>query len=239
MVVTREIAQRRSIASIGRPVDVFPNTIDVAAYPAMAAPENASPRLVFIGAPGLPWAGVDKIVRLAGHFPEWQFDVIGSDADELVGAPSNVIAHGQLSRDDYLPILAQADVAIGPLALHRKALNATSALKVAEYLACGIPVILASRETAFPDGAPFLLVIPNDEDNVETAVDAIRTFVSEWRGRRVPREAIASVDAAVVEPERIELVADEARARRNAMIPGDITRGDRSAEPVASAQRDT
>ena len=239
MVVTREIAHHPSIASIGRPVDVFPNTIDVAAYPMMGAPDNPSPRLVFIGAPRLARAGVDKIVRFAGHFPEWQFNVIGSDPDELVGAPPNVIAHGQLNRDEYLPMLAQADVAIGPLALHRKALNETSALKVAEYLACGIPVILASRETAFPDGAPFLLQIPNTEDNVDTAIDAIRAFVAEWRGRRVPREAIAGVNATVVEPERIELVADEARARRKAGILRPILGSERSSEPVATAQRDS
>ena len=241
MVVTHEIGRQPSIASVGRPVDVFPNTIDVDAYPVMAAPQNASPRLAFIGAPRLPWAGVDKIVRLAHQFLEWRFDVIGSDADELRGAPPNLVAHGQLSRDQYLPILAEADVAIGPLALHRKSLNETSALKVAEYLACGIPVILASHETAFPDGAPFLLEIPNTEDNVDTAIDAIRQFVTEWRGRRVPREAITAVDANVVEAQRIGLLAAEARSARgvgHAPRHRILARGTTS-EPVGTARRDS
>jgi glycosyltransferase involved in cell wall biosynthesis len=241
MVVTHEIGRQPSIASVGRPVDVFPNTIDVDAYPVMAAPQNASPRLAFIGAPRLPWAGVDKIVRLAHQFLEWRFDVIGSDADELRGAPPNLVAHGQLSRDQYLPILAEADVAIGPPALHRKSLNETSALKVAEYLACGIPVILASHETAFPDGAPFLLEIPNTEDNVDTAIGAIRQFVTEWRGRRVPREAITAVDANVVEAQRIGLLAAEARSARgvgHAPRHRILARGTTS-EPVGTARRDS
>jgi glycosyltransferase involved in cell wall biosynthesis len=232
MVVTHEIARRRSITAVGQPVDVFPNTIDIDAYPVLAAPDNASPRLVFIGAPGLPWAGLDKVVRLAQRFPEWQFDVIGSDAEELAGAPPNIRAYGQLTRAQYLPVLAQADVAIGPLALHRKSLNETSALKVAEYLACGIPVILATRETAFPNGAPFLLTIPNAEDNVDTSADAIAAFVAGWRGRRVPRESVSGIDVDVVEPQRIELVRREAARERR------VANEDRSRilSPAASSE---
>jgi glycosyltransferase involved in cell wall biosynthesis len=240
MVVTHEIARQPSIASIGRPVDVFPNTIDVDAYPELPAPKNAAPRIVFIGAPGLPWAGVDKVARLARRFPEWRFDLIGTDATDLGDAPHNIVAHGELTRERYLPILAEADVAIGPLALHRKSLNETSALKVAEYIACGIPVILASRETAFPDGAAFLLAIPNAEDNVDTAAGDIERFVAEWRGRRVPRQAAAAIDVDVVEPQRIGLVIGEARISRRASTPaGPILDGRTPSEPVGSARRDS
>jgi glycosyltransferase involved in cell wall biosynthesis len=210
MVVTNEIARHPSIASIGRPVSVFPNTINLDAYPQLPAPNNEAPRLVFIGAPHLPWAGVDKLARLARNFPEWRFDIIGSDADDLPDRPENLVAHGQMNRDDYLPIMAAADVAIGPLALHRKGLEEASALKVAEYLAYGIPVIVASTETAFPDGAPFLLRIANTETNVDEATDRIRAFVHEWRGRRVPRASVAAIDTMHVEAERLRLVLAEA-----------------------------
>lgn len=240
MVVTEEIARHPSITGIGRPVDVFPNTIDVAAYPAFEPPENASPRLVFIGAPGLPWAGVDKVVRLARLFPDWQFDIVGTEIAEIADAPANLTAHGELTREQYLPILASADVAIGPLALHRKSLTETSALKVAEYLACGIPVILASRETAFPTGAPFLLPIPNSEDNTDVAADAIRGFVVAWRGRRVPREAVAAIDTNVVELDRIELVRREARAGRPQAAtgePGRMLAPEPSSESGVGARR--
>jgi glycosyltransferase involved in cell wall biosynthesis len=206
MVVTGEIARQPSIARLERPVDVFPNSIDLSDYPELAAPSNASPRLVFLGSPHLAWAGVDKLARLADSFPDWQFDVIGPGADEFQDPPPNVAIHGYLRRADYLPIMAGADAAIGPLALHRKGLSEASALKVAEYLAYGIPVILANAEAAFPDGAPFLLQLPGTEDNVDISTDAVRAFVERWRGRRVPREDISAVDSQVVEAQRLDLI---------------------------------
>ena len=92
------------------------------------------------------------------------------------------------------------------LALHRKRLTEASALKVAEYLAYGIPVILGCAEAAFPHGAPFLLQIPNEEDNVEVALPAIRAFVEAQRGRRVARKDLAAIDTGSVERERLATV---------------------------------
>lgn len=211
VVVTHEIARHPSITAAHVPVTVLPNSIDLAAYPELPAPANDQPRLVFIGAPGLPWAGVDKIVRLARRFPTWRFDVIGTRPDDVPGAPANLKAHGELERDSYLPLMAAADAAIGPLALHRKNLGEASALKVAEYLAYGLPVILGCPEAAFPDGAPFLLELPNTEDNVDVSDDAIAGFVAAWRGRRVARDEVAAVDSSVVEGRRLDLIVAEAR----------------------------
>ena len=162
----------------------------------------------------MAWAGVDKIARLASHFPSWRIDVVGPGPDEFPRAPANVVIHGPLGREEYLPIMAQADVAIGPLALHRKGLSEASALKVAEYLAYGIPVILGNAETAFPDGAPFLLQLPNTEDNVDAATDQIRAFVDQWRGRRVDRVELAAIDSRVVERRRLKFMLRAARQHR-------------------------
>jgi hypothetical protein len=168
---------------------------------------------VFIGSPRLAWAGIDKIARLARAFPAWRFDVIGPGPEELASAPSNVVIHGQLDRDEYMPIMSRADVAIGPLALHRKQLSESSALKVAEYLAYGIPVILGNAETAFPDGAPFLLQLPNSEENVDVARHEIGEFVERWRGRRIPRTAVSPIDSTVVERDRLAAILREAPTR--------------------------
>jgi glycosyltransferase involved in cell wall biosynthesis len=211
IVVTHEIARHPALVRLGRPVSFLPNTIDLSDYPELPAPQNPAPRLVFIGSPGLAWAGVDKIARLAAAFPEWRFDLIGPDPGELAGAaPANVVLHGPMDREQYLPLMAQADVAIGPLALHRKGLSEASALKVAEYLAYGIPVIIANAESGFPNGAPFLLQLPNTENNVDTAMDAVLEFVDRWRGRRVPREAISAIDSRVVEALRLDLIVSQA-----------------------------
>lgn len=219
MVVTHELARHPEIVKLGRPISVYPNSIDVGAYPSLPAPDNPASRLVFIGSPGLAWAGIDKIARLAGSFPGWSFDVIGPGPEELAGAPANVTVHGQLDRDRYLPIMSRADIAIGPLAMHRKGLSESSALKVAEYLAYGIPVIIGNAEAAFPDGAPFLLQLPNTEDNVEIAAREIGAFVEAWRGRRVPRTAIAPIDAKVVERDRLAAILREAPTPRGPRMP--------------------
>jgi glycosyltransferase involved in cell wall biosynthesis len=214
MVTTHELARHAAIVQLGRPVDVFPNSINLADYPELPAPTNRMPHLVFIGAPDLAWAGLDKLARLAAAFPDWHFDVVGSGPAAFPDAPANVVAHGQLNRAAYLPIMGRADVAIGPLALHRKGQSEVSALKVAEYLAYGIPVILANSEAAFPQGAPFLLQLPNTEDNVDVSTDAVSDFVQHWRGRRVEREALFSIDTDVVELRRVKLVRAEARLTR-------------------------
>jgi glycosyltransferase involved in cell wall biosynthesis len=206
IVVTNEIARHPAIVGLHRPVSVLPNSINLAAYPELEVAHNPSPRLVFIGSPRLAWAGVDKIARLASHFPSWRFDVVGPAQAELPDAPDNVVVHGQLGRDQYLPIMAAADVAIGPLALHRKRLSEASALKVAEYLACGIPVILGNSEVAFPGGAPFLLQLANTEDNVDVSVPEVLEFVEQWRGHRVARSEISAIDVSVVERERLDLI---------------------------------
>lgn len=206
VVVTSEIARNPAITRVGLPVTMLPNSIDLDDYPELPAPHNTSPRLVFLGSPHLAWSGVDKIARLASHIPSWHFDLIGPGPDEIPGAPPNIVTHGPLGRDAYLPIMAQADVAIGPLALHRKGLSESSALKVAEYLAYGIPVILGNAEAAFPGGAPFLLQLPNTEDNVDASIDEIRAFVEDWRGRRIAREAVAAVDTHVVERGRLDAI---------------------------------
>ena len=49
MVVTHELARHPELVKLGRPISVYPNSIDVSVYPSLPAPDNASPRLVFIG----------------------------------------------------------------------------------------------------------------------------------------------------------------------------------------------
>ncbi len=214
IVVTGELARHPELRRLDRPTSVLPNSIDVTDYPDLPAPDNAEPRLVFIASPRMAWSGIDKVARLAELFPTWRIDVVGPDRDEFADPPANLHIHGFLQRDDYLPLMAAADVAIGPLALHRKGLSEASALKIAEYLAYGIPVIMAHRETAFPDGAPFLLELPNREDGVEASVAQIEAFVTRWKGRRIERAAVAPVDARMVEAKRLQMVVAEASVRK-------------------------
>ena len=214
VVVADEIGRHETVRRLGRPTVTIPNSIDLESFEPMPAPANAEPRLVFLGAPGLPWHGLDKIRELALRFPSWTFDIVGPGPEELNHAPLNVHLHGLLESDAYLPILAQADVAIGSLALHRKNMQEASPLKVAEYLAHGIPTIIGYTDGRFPTDTPFLLRIPNVEGNVAASLDAIEAFVNRWRWRRIDRASISGIDSRQVEQRRLDFMGKIARAPR-------------------------
>ena len=152
----------------------------------------------------MPWHGLDKIVKLAAVIPEWSFHLVGIGVEDVGGAiPSNVKTWGALLYTEYLPLLAEADCAIGTLALHRKEMQEASPLKTREYLAHGLPVISGCRDTDFMEGADFLLELPNTEDNILPNTARIRAFVESWRGRRVDREKVRHLDTGEKERTRL------------------------------------
>ena len=205
--VTRELVSGPAFARFGRPSVVVANGVDLAAVPHQPAPGNVRPRLLFIGQPNCPWHGLDKLAALAQAQSGWDFDVVGPAAAEVPGAPANMAFHGVLAAADYRRLLGAADIGIGTLALHRKSLDEASPLKVREYLATGLPVINGYLDTDFPDGADFLLTLPNTEDNVAHGADRIAAFVQAWAGRRVPREQVLHLDSAAKEQVRLDFFA--------------------------------
>ena len=218
--VADELAQSAWLRQLGRPASVIGNSIDLDAFPEVAAPQNVRPRAVFLGGPGLAWHGVDKIRVLAEHLPEIDFDVVGPSADDLGGpAPANLVMHGFLGREQYDPIVRRADVAVGTLALHRQGIDETAPLKLREYLAYGLPVVLAHKDpdlTREPHW--FVLELPNRESNVEESSEDVRSWIAAVKGRRVSRAtAEALVGARAKEAERLELLE---RIRRSTSRSG-------------------
>jgi hypothetical protein len=187
------------------------NGIRLADHPPFPAPSNGSPRLVFIGHPNSTWHGLDHLLEMASAFPEWEFDLIGSEQSEVEGAPENVTAHGTLLPEAYRPILERADVAVGSLALYRNDMAEGSPLKVREYLARGIPTIIGYQETDFMDPPPFLLQVPDAPDGVMTSLRRIEAFVGNASSLRVPPAEIQHIDVAVKEAQRLEFIESAAR----------------------------
>jgi glycosyltransferase involved in cell wall biosynthesis len=161
--------------------------------------------LVFLGQPGYIWHGTDKLIYLAFAFPDWRFDLVGLKPEEIVGKiPDNLVFHGMLERSEYEQILRQANCSIGTLALNRNNMEEASPLKTREYLAYGLPVIIGYSDTDFPQGADFLLQLPNTEDNVKENIEGIRKFVLAWKDKRVPREAVRHLDWSYKEARRLD-----------------------------------
>ena len=117
----------------------------------------------------------------------------------------NITFHGYLKREDYLKVFRKASVGIDGLAIYRKKMDEACALKIREYAASGLPLILASEDTAFMGiEADWILRIGNDEGNVTDNREKIVKFAKDWRGRRnTHAEVAAYVDSAEVEKRRL------------------------------------
>lgn len=211
VAVTNEIARRAGAGRSTR-VATIPNGIELDEPPPNAAPGDA-PRLVFLGTPNQPWHGVDKLVALARRAPELRVDVVGYTATQLdalaAPVPENVTVHGRLERVEYERVVAGADVGVGSLALHRIGLSEAAPLKVREYLAAGLPVLVAYDDADLVGSDDWwILRLPNTEDNLCGSGDAVAAFASAVKGRRVPREIVAQlVSAEAKELRRLELLA--------------------------------
>jgi len=205
--LTRETATE--FAQYGKPFVVIGDSIDLSEFPELPAPQNPAPRLVFVSSHPAPWHGLDKVLWLADHLRDWQFDLIGVASGDL-GAEQrpNVSAHGFLGRAQYDHIMIQADVAIGTLALHRIGMNEAAPLKLREYLAYGLPTIIGYHDTDFPEKVPYLLELPNTPNNVMDHMDEIVQFVRDWLGKRVSHKEIAHLDVHVKERRRLAFFQD-------------------------------
>lgn len=205
VAVSGELAAR--LAWTGRPMLVVANGIDLAAYPQLPAPANERPRLFFIGSPHCPWHGVGEIAALAQAQPDWDFEIVGLAPGEWPAQTPNVRLHGQLPAAQYERLMAQADVALGSMAWYANGMAEACPLKVREYLACGLPVIVGYQDTDFPDGSPFLLSVPNRPGALLAARDQVAAFIATWRGRRVPRTAVQCLASEAKEARRLDFFA--------------------------------
>ena len=198
--VTHELQVR--FAGFGKPSEVIGNGIELGAFKSPPASEAAAPcRLVFIGSRATPWHGLERVAEFGTLFPDAIVDMIGP---ERVPAPANVHFHGERTRAHYEPLLQNATAAIGTMGLFKKQMDEACPLKVREYLALGLPVIGGYRDTDIPEGADYFLRLPNDAKSLAPHRDRIAAWLGQWRGRRVSRDAVAHLDNAVKEKQRLE-----------------------------------
>jgi len=199
-----ELANSPFNAVFQKPTRVIGDGIDMEKIQPFPAPNNIQPQLVFIGSPGSPWQGVDKLLFLAHAFPDMGIHIIGYDhIDGVNSLPDNIKLYGYLKTEEYREILAGMDCAIGSLALHRIKLNESSPLKTRECLALGLPMVLPYKDTDLDDlECDFLLKIPNKEDNIRTHAQAIYDFTCQMHGHRVERDQIVHLDQAGKELKR-------------------------------------
>lgn len=193
---------------------VIPNTIDIDSVTIQKCHNATLPvGLIFLGSPNQPWHGVDKIIQLARNLgDDFLIHLVGPQEKDIAvfNPPSNVIAHGY--RTDYTDILRKCHIAIGTLALHRNNMKEASPLKVREYLAGGLPVIIAYDDSAFislaqlPD---FILRLKNSEDCIKEhdTIEKIRQFCLKNCTRVVSHNDIREfIDSRYFEEKRLAFI---------------------------------
>lgn len=165
-------------------------------------------KIIFMSSPNQPWQGVDKILKLAENLSSYEFSIVGWQRTDFKSIPHNVNFRGYLTGNALQEELNSAGYAIGPLALHRKNMNSTSAIKIGEYLSNNLPVILAYQETSV--AGPMLCVIENLEANINIEnIKKIENFLSYWRKKNIEREAIfRQLSPEVVESQRLRFFKD-------------------------------
>jgi glycosyltransferase involved in cell wall biosynthesis len=201
--LTSELAEVTALRSASGRSVVIPNGADLDSVQPLPARGNDRPRVLFLAGSPSPWQGIDKVLRLAELRPDLDVDLVGDLALDHV-VPPNVTVHGFASGDRLIELCSVADIALGTLALHRKAMQEACPLKVREYLALGIPTVIGYRD---PDlvglDRRFVLEIPNEEGNVEGGASEIAAFAYASRGVRVPREAISHLSWRHKEEQRL------------------------------------
>lgn len=159
-----------------RAIDVCPNGVDVQRLqsPASRPTEISADRVtaVFVGAIAR-WIDTSLLVATAKRLPEIDFLVVGPLDNPRVkaAAPSNLRLIGPKPYADLPAYLQHADIALAPfdVAEHQQLIEATSAIKLYEYLACGLPVVA----TCWPQSealAEYIALASQDAEAFSTAI---------------------------------------------------------------------
>lgn len=185
VAVTGEIG--KTFEHVGKPVAIIANGTQSFSQAKPAALNKSTTDLIFVCSPGQPWQGEDSVVMMAGIFPEFNFHIVGPETGGQ-DIPDNVRFYGYLNKQELYKLYEKMDVGIGTLALYRKGMYEACPLKVREYLALGLPVILGYTDTDL-DGAPFALNIGCYPNNIQDHIEEIRKFIYAWRGKRVAEAA--------------------------------------------------
>lgn len=186
---------------------VFPNSINLEKIKTLPLNQSGEVNLIFIGSPGQIWHGIDRVIQLAEVFEEYTFHVIGPSKLKGIHDHENIVFTGELYGAELAKYLATMDLGISSLAMERNNLTEGSPLKTREYLAAGLPVIAGYKDTAIDANSNYYLDLSNSIwPLTNETVEKVEKFVTTWKGKRVPRNLLDSVDSDVVEKSRAKFI---------------------------------
>ena len=200
--VTKEIGHQ--FEKYSKPIRTISNGIEIKNRE-IIIPVNDRAQIIMVCSPNMSWHGEDKFVRMAGLLSQFDFHIVGPAQPEQPTGIRNIYFHGYKSGIELNELYTSMDIGVGTLALHRKNMEEACPLKVREYAALGLPMILGYYDTDLSDkNFDFVLQIENVEDNIENNIQLIRDFILTWKGKRIPLEVIKP-SVSISEKEKLRL----------------------------------
>lgn len=140
--------------------------------------------IAFLASKADTWHGLDRIIKSLENYSDIKVNLhiigdISENSFEAVIPHGTIKYYGKLFGKDLDELLIEMNLAFGPMALFRKNLMETSSLKVAEYIARGLPFVIAYKDSALANvdqKNKFYLQFPNDDSLIN--FDVIRTFAA-------------------------------------------------------------
>ncbi len=191
------------------PKKVVSNGIDLSKFELQKIPMQKKEQinLIFVGSANMQWHGLDTIFELARRLPDYSFDIVGYELKDLSeDVPSNITYHGWVNSEQLQTLYQKSNLGIGSFGNHLVGKKTDSTLKVLEYLASGLPVILGHRDTDF-HGADFLFKI-TDENHELLPAEQIKGFIEKNKHRKVTHEELKKIDSRTKEGERLQFFKD-------------------------------
>lgn len=180
--VSKELMTFPEYQKFRKPYLVIGNGINISAIKHKRQQTHQNPKIIFVGSPNQTWHGLDKLYILCKKLTDFEFVIVGPSEIELTNigwnleSLNNVNVTGYINQDDVEKIIADCNIGISTLALHRNNMTEASPLKSRQYLAQGLAMIVGYDDTDISNENEFILDIGNYENNVIDNLDKIQTF---------------------------------------------------------------
>lgn len=180
--VTEEIAQLE-LARVSRdlPATTISNGIEVASIRQTGFKkfDGKTLDLALVASGSMSWHGIDRVARSLAAYRgpvTLRLHVVGHiyEAEQhlLRGIHAECVFHGVRRGAELDAVMAEMNLAVSTMALFRKHMQQACSLKTREYVARGIPFILAYDDSDLDRDAPFAQQFAND-DSVFDAEEVI------------------------------------------------------------------
>jgi hypothetical protein len=198
--VTKELVKLQS-PRLSAKTKAFTNSIDV--ENTLMSPlrkDDEKTKLIFVGSESFIWNGLDRLKNLAMEFPNLQFHVVGVTGT----GPNNIVWYPNLYNESLSRLYEKIDIGISTLSINKMNLVEAAPLKSRNYLAHGLPVVGAYKDSAIEENSKFFMEIKFDPatDKLINKSEFLE-FIKFWQGKRVIKSDLLCIESSNVERQRI------------------------------------